>query len=126
MTRVQVSAAALMFVVALLMVVMISQGATAKQERSCADRSRQALAVRLARQINSLEINSRPRTNTYQPMSAFPQISVPAGFTAQLVTNATGSEYVLSVKDTQDPCGLTVFSDQDGVIYTGQPIQPTR
>jgi hypothetical protein len=126
MTRAYVSATAAIVVAVLAAVFMISQTATAQQERPCGDRTRQALAVRLARQINTLEINSRPRTNSYQPMSAFPQISVPVGFTAQLVINATGSEYVFSVKDTQDPCGLTVFSDQDQVIYTGQPIQPTR
>jgi hypothetical protein len=125
MTRAYV-AAAVIVMAAVVAMFMISQTATAQQDRPCADRTRQALAVRLARMINTLETNSRPGTSTYQPMSAFPQISVPLGFTAQLVINATGSEYVFSVKDTQDPCGVTVFSDQDQVIYTGQPIQPTR
>lgn len=123
MTRTQAWIAASISAVALVTVLMIPQTTTAQQEKPCADRSRQRLAVILARQINTAEIQSHQRTNTYQPMSAFPEISVPAGFTLQHVTNATGSEYVFSVKDTQDPCSFTVFSDQEQLIYTAQPLR---
>jgi hypothetical protein len=123
MTRAQAWIAASISAVALVTVPMIPQTTTAQQEKPCADRSRQRLTVTLARQVNTAEIRSHQRTNTYQPMSAFPEIRVPAGFTLQLVTNATGSEYVFSVKDTQDPCGFTVFSDQEQLIYTAQPLR---
>jgi hypothetical protein len=119
MTRSQVGIGAAIALTALV----TAQRITAQQERACADRSRQRLAVTLARQINTAEINRRPGMNGYQSLSAFPQISIPEGFTAQLVINATGSEYAFSVKDTQDPCGFMVFSDQDQVIYTAQPLQ---
>jgi len=108
---------------AFLAVLGLPEPTSAKQQTQCADYGRQAVAIRLARQINSLETNARPNTNGYQPMSAFPQIIVPEGFTAQLITNETGTEYVFSVKDTQNPCGFTVFSDQEGVIYTAQPLR---
>ena len=124
MTRAQASVAVAIAAVAFMTVLGLPEPTPAQQGKQCADHVRQVLAVRLARQINSLEINTRPMAgNRYQPMSAFPQISVPVGFTAQLVTNGTGSEYVFSVKDTQDPCGFSVFSDQEGLIYTAQPLQ---
>ena len=110
----------------LVVVGVIAQTTTAQQEKTCADRSRQTLAIRMAREINSQETSARQRTNAYQPMNAFPALNAPGWFTVQVVTNTTGSAYAFSVKDTQDPCGFTVFSDQEQVIYTAQPLQPTR
>lgn len=113
------SIASLVVVTALL----VPQTTTAQSEQPCADRSRQMLAINLARQINTLQIQSRQRSNTYLPMTALGEVTVPSGFTTQLVTNAEGSEYVFSVKDNHDPCHFTVFSDQDQAIFTGQPLR---
>jgi hypothetical protein len=59
----------------------------------------------------------------FLPMTALREVTVPSGFTTQLVIDATGSEYVFSVKDNQDPCHFTVFSDQEQLIYTAQPLR---
>jgi hypothetical protein len=56
-------------------------------------------------------------------MTDFREVIVPSGFTTQLLTNADGSEYVFSVKDNQDSCHFTVFSDQEQLIYTAQPLR---
>ena len=45
----------------------------------------------------------------------------PYGFLTQLTVE--GSTYALLLKDTTDPCGFSLFSDQDGVIYVGSPLQ---
>src|SRR5437588_598283 len=99
MTRPQLWISASIFATAFVTLLIIPQTPKAQQQNTCADRARQRQAVTLARQINSVEINARPRTaNRYQPISAFPQISVPEGFTAQLIINVAGTEYVFSVK----------------------------
>jgi hypothetical protein len=45
----------------------------------------------------------------------------PVGFATQLTVE--GSTYALVVKDTADPCGYTLFTDQEGRIYVGSPLQ---
>ena len=102
---------------------LVPQRTTAQAQQACADRSRQILAINLARQINTLQIQSHQRSNAYLPMTALREVAVPSGFTTQLVTNADGSEYVFSVKDTQDPCHFAVLSDQEQLIYTARPLQ---
>ena len=57
----------------------------------------------------------------FLPLSGLPDVVVPTGFTVQLVHSA--SEFVFSIKDATPGCNLAVFSDQNYVIYTGQPLQ---
>ena len=102
---------------------LVSQTTTAQSEQPCADRSRQRQAVNLARQINTLQIRSHQTSNKYLPMTDLREVTVPSGFTTQLVTNADGSEYVFSVKDNHDACHFTVFSDQEQTIYAAQPLR---
>src|SRR5262245_22509745 len=102
--------------------ILICSRTLGARQQACADRSRQQAVVNVARTINSLEMNNRPRM-PYQPLSAFPQARVPDGVLVQLAVSADGSQYVFSVKDAADPCGFAVFSDQEGVIYRAQPLQ---
>jgi hypothetical protein len=94
----------------------------AARQQACADQARQRAVINVARMINTLEINHRPLI-PYQPLSAFPQLAVPAGMVVQFAVDRGGSGYVFTVKDARDPCGFAVFSDQDGVIYRAQPLQ---
>jgi hypothetical protein len=121
MTRARAWTGAVIFAAALVGALMIPQITTAQQERSCADRARPVQAITLARRINSAESNSR---TGIQPLSAFPDIAVPDGLNVQFLSS--GSGYVFSIKDNQDPCHSTVFSDQEQIIYTAQPLQPSR
>jgi len=45
----------------------------------------------------------------------------PDGFRARLTTD--GTTYSLSVKDTVDACHFALFSDEQGLIYTAQPLR---
>ncbi|HWK08405.1 MAG TPA: FtsX-like permease family protein [Vicinamibacterales bacterium] len=65
------------------------------------------------------ESRSFSATQHYQPL--FDIIATPAGFSAQLVTSDSG--YMFKVRDTVDQCGIVLFSDQDGLIYTARPLQ---
>ena len=57
----------------------------------------------------------------FRDLTASGQLPRPAGFLTQLTVEA--STYALLLKDTTDPCGFTLFSDQDGLIYVGSPLR---
>jgi hypothetical protein len=75
-----------------------------------------------ARQINIAEARAFGQLHAYQPLNLLrvPQ-AAPTGFTAQVAVDANG--YIFSIKDTSDPCGFAYFSDQEGVIFTGEFIR---
>jgi hypothetical protein len=123
MTRTQVWIGASIISLAVVSAFLIPFKATAQAEQPCADRSRQRVAINLARQINTLQIQSHLKTDMFLPMTALREVTVPSGFTTQLVVDAAGSQYVFSVKNVQDPCHFTVFSDQEQLIYIGQPLR---
>ena len=92
------------------------------QDEAAAQRDRRQQALRLTRQINTLENVARNRARQYQPVTALPNVSAPPqGFAVHFATD--GAPYAFSVKDTLDPCSFAYFSDEAGLIYTGQPIQ---
>ena len=55
----------------------------------------------------------------WQPLhlSAGPEII--RGWTLSLVASADGQSFQLSVRNLADPCRLSFFSDQNGIIYEG-------
>jgi hypothetical protein len=64
--------------------------------------------------MNGAYLNFRELTDSGLPPRA-------VGFATQLTVE--GSTYALVVKDTTDPCGYTLFTDQEGLIYVGSPLQ---
>jgi hypothetical protein len=84
-----------------------------------ANRKRQA--VQSARQINTAEANLFRTNNRYLALADLRVPPSPDGFDVNLLADASG--YVFSIKDMQDPCRFAFFSDQNGVIYSAQPIQ---
>jgi hypothetical protein len=92
------------------------------QDESAAQQTRRRGALALTRQINSYEVVAKQRTQTYQSPASLPNLmATPAGFDVHFATD--GSSYAFSVKDTLDPCAFAYFSDETGVIYTGQALQ---
>lgn len=45
------------------------------------------------------------------------------GFRLQLTTD--GQSFAMSLRDTMDPCGFTAYTNSEGIIYTGYPINYT-
>ena len=83
-------------------------------------RRRQGLVM--ARQINSAQVVARQRTNAYQPLTGLEKVgAAPDGFVARIAVD--DNAYVFSIKDSTDPCGFAFFSDQDGIIYTGEALR---
>jgi len=89
---------------------------------SPAERDRRNAAIRLARMINTAEVTGRTNSGMpYQPLSAIRNLTVPDRWDPRLVTD--GATYAFSVKDTTDPCGFTLFSDDTGIIYVGEAMR---
>ncbi len=88
-----------------------------------ADRARRDGAINLARAINEAQATAVQATRRYQPLSALPDLPVtPRGFELRFYTNGEG--YILSVKDTLDPCRYGLFTDQHGRLYEMSPQVP--
>jgi len=87
-------------------------------------KTRREDAVKLAQAINRAE-NSGPaivpgQRRTYRPFDQLPSLPpTPAGFKVQL--NTDGASYTVSVRDTQDACHFTIFSDQEMWVYEATP-----
>jgi hypothetical protein len=83
--------------------------------------ARRLQAVQFARRINTAESNAFAAGHAYLPLATLADVGTPDGFSVQLAVD--GSGYVFGIKDTRDPCKFALFSDQDGLIYTAQPLQ---
>jgi hypothetical protein len=86
------------------------------------DADRRTAALALTRGVNTAQsaaASSRGRYVALEELASLPPI--PEGFTAALSTD--GRSYAFSLKDRLDPCRFVYFSDQDGVIYRGEPLQ---
>ena len=103
------------------------------QDRQClhdqletrANRTRREKALELADEINRAQgvarrFGARPGQGPYKPLDALLSLpDTPEGFRVQLHTD--GTTYTFSIKDTRDPCGYAVFSDQSLDIYEAVP-----
>ena len=119
---------------AAVLAVSVARPASAqnRQTRQClhdqletqANRSRREKALMLAEEINRAQglvvVPKRPGQRDYRPLDQlFNLPEVPDGFRVQLLTD--GMTYSFSIKDTRDPCGYAVFSDQGLDIYEAVP-----
>jgi len=101
--------------------VVTAVGAAQAGKTGCADETRRADAVRLARAINTAEAASFRGQRSYLQLGDLPVGAIPGDMTVQLSTD--GETYTFSIKDATDVCHGAVFSDQQGVIYVGAPLQ---
>jgi hypothetical protein len=98
-----------------------------QQPRCSPDPQRRLAAVTLTRLLNSEEARffSAPQPSSvpqrYGSLSELGIGAGPDGFQVQLL--ADGTRYMFTIKDTVDVCHPTLFSDQEGLIYTAQPLQ---
>jgi hypothetical protein len=87
------------------------------------DRQRREQALTVARAINSAEGRAAQRTRRYVTMAQLGTVpAAPDGFDLRFYTDGNG--YVLSLKDSRDPCHYGVFSDQQGFMYEVTPGVP--
>jgi len=122
--------------IAVIGFLVLSVGPASAQNRQClhdqletqANRSRREKALQLAGDINMAQSVARrlgPRgQGDYKPLDQLTNVpAVPEGFRVQLHTD--GTTYSFSIKDTRDPCGYAIFSDQGFDIYEAVPSTRT-
>ena len=87
------------------------------------ERLRREQAHHVARAINQAQGQAAAATQRYQPLAKLPNLPpVPRGFELRFYTDGEG--YVVSLKDTFDPCRYGVFTDQHGRLYEMSPQVP--
>ncbi len=87
---------------------------------SRADRTRREQAIALAQAINASEGLLSQQTRRFHPLADLLNLpQTPRGFDLRLYSDGAG--YVVSIKDTLDPCSYGVFSDQAGLLYEKTP-----
>jgi hypothetical protein len=88
-----------------------------------ADRTRREQARALLRAINTAEGRTAQATRQYAPLAKLPNLPPPpVGFELRFYTDGNG--YIVSLKDSRDPCHYGVFSDEDGRLYEMTPSVP--
>jgi hypothetical protein len=92
-------------------------------DESNAERDRRTAAIRFLAQVNAAEAKLERERGTYVAlMDAVKVAAIPLGFVARLTFDRWS--YIVTLKDTLDPCRYSLFSDQDGMIYQAQPLPP--
>jgi hypothetical protein len=90
---------------------------------SPADRARRDQARALARAINAAEGRAVQSSQRYLPLNQLPGLPMtPPSFELRLYTDGAG--YLVSLKDTIDPCRYGLFTDQLGLLYEVTPQRP--
>ena len=96
-------------------------------------RSRSVAALAATRAINTAQSNYSAKNNAYatrEQLAGYvdaarydlaPKAQIVPGFTLTLDTTPKG--YWFAVTDTTDPCKFTFISNQNGLIFTAQPIR---
>jgi hypothetical protein len=93
------------------------------ESSSPADRARREQARPLVRAVNSAQGRAVQATRGYVALGQLSNLpEVPVGFELRVYTDSQG--YVVSLKDSRDPCHFGIFSDQDGRLYEMTPQVP--
>lgn len=85
-------------------------------------KTRRSQMIGLARDINNQQLQAVRSAKSYQPLAMLTLgRPVPDGMEVRLAAEA--KTYGFSIVDKTDPCRSGVFSNEAGVIYTGQALQ---
>lgn len=92
-------------------------------DQTPAEVDRRRVAVGLVRAIHNTQASFAAMNGRYGTLSELAGLpTFPTGsFETRLVAN--GLLFAVSVRDSSDPCGYTLFSDQQGLIFIGAPMQ---
>lgn len=84
--------------------------------------ARRRQAVGFARQVHNAQLKAHQSTRAYLSGEQISSTSkAPEGFEFRLSSDAGG--YAFSVVDKSDPCRFGYFSNEQGLIYKGEPLQ---
>ena len=100
------------------------QNASAKQTRRMA-------MITAARSINVAEVEEQMATGRFEDWKTLAQsdaiqkanVQVPVKVDVRVFSDADGKRFSVALKDAQDPCLYTIFSDETGFIFQGKVAQ---
>ena len=91
-------------------------------ELTSEQKARRSQLIGLARDISNQQLSAMQKGKSYRPMSGLTlSRPVPDGVEIKLAADAEG--YSFSIVDKTDECRSGVFSNDAGLIYTGQVIR---
>ena len=91
-------------------------------DETAGEKTRRGQALTYVRVINTAQTAFAGRNRRYAHFDELQDVQqAPPGFALQHAADSNG--YLFSVKDTADPCGFALFSDQKGIIYQGAYIR---
>ena len=91
-------------------------------EMTAEQRARRSALVGLARDINNQQVKATKQSKSYSALEGLTLTGpVPDGVQIKLAADAKG--YSFSIVDETDECRSGVFSNESGLIYTGQALQ---
>ena len=89
-------------------------------DESESQRRRVSAAIAFIREVSEAQARIYRQRDTYVALSDAVSVArVPVGFVPRLRFDRWS--YGIMLKDSLDSCGFALFSDQEGVIYEGQP-----
>ena len=98
------------------------KGCASNSDMTPEQKARRAELVAVARDINTQQASAAQTTKQYRAWGPLTlRHPVPAGVEVKMSVDANG--YSFSVVDTTDQCRAGVFSNEVGIIYTGQALQ---
>src|ERR1035438_1339428 len=87
--------------------------------------------ITAARSINVAEVKEQMATGKFEDWKTLAQseaiqkanVQVPVKVDVRVFSDAEGRRFSVVLKDTQDPCLYTIFSDETGFIFQGKVAQ---
>ena len=84
-------------------------------------KARRSQLIGLARAIHNQQVAAMQKSKSYSAASGLTLTNVPEGVTVKVSADSQG--YSIFIVDTTDRCRSGVFSNEAGLIYTGQALQ---
>ena len=89
-------------------------------DETATEEARRLAALDVVREVNAAQVRLERERGTYVALDQATAVSrIPLGFVFRVTFDRWG--YVVSGKDTLDPCRFSLFSDQDGIVYEARP-----
>jgi type II secretory pathway component PulK len=126
----------LIFVMTVVTVITLSAPALhsaqgTPDQNASAKRTRRMAMITAARTINVAEVDEQMATGRFEDWKTLAQseaiqkanVQVPVKVDVRVFSDADGKRFSVVLKDMQDPCLYTIFSDETGIIFQGQVVQ---
>jgi len=119
----------------LVLIGLYAHSAAGSPGQESPQQTRRSLLINTARQIITAEISQAFKTGKFEDWNMLQEsdvvhkmgLQLPPQTELRVLADSEGKHFSLALKDAQDTCLYTIFSDESGVVYHGQPVNcPTK